>query len=413
MCPSDASSNQDPIEDVNCELNQCQPYNYPPGVKDSESAFETTCTNGSTRLNAGDTCYVDCGEGFEKTGTGAVYCKDDASADEHPVVDMTCKQICDCADNCPHNQYCKLDGEDLGNCESCNLVDCEGDVNEDEDECCSRSRLVFIPKGQGLCNNDLNGMAPNYSRNGMDEEGCKDACRETDDCIGISLSLGGRCALWMNVDQLTESHPVFGPGHPGVNWRKGDCLSHSDNQESWSCHIFAGICEYDGDDDSSSSSGERGSHSSSGEKGYGRDSGEFGGCEELALAMGAITNAYEVLKDDADFVKEMFEQCVMGELTDNQVCTDYIGWFDSEGKDCDYYEKYEMCQYDYIHIFENDDGYDGYDACCACGGGEITERRALYDAGCADVATADEELICLRQQNELYKHMLLEYEQRT
>merc|ERR1712083_247004 len=61
------------------------------------------------------------------------------------------------------------------------------------------------------------------------------------------------------------------------------------------------------------------------------------------------------------------------------LCSDLVGWRDSQNENCDWYINCGMCRFDGLGVFENSDGIDAYEACCACGGGQWdnADRRQL------------------------------------
>eukprot|EP00494_Astrolonche_serrata_P022735 UN22992 len=232
---------------------------------------------------------------------------------------------------------------------SCRDFECDMEYNEyrtchcdpscrDFGNCCHDAEMCyedmdFMPVGPGICQNDMGGSPPNYSMNGHTKESCRDACRDMKDhCIGLSVSRGGRCALWMDVETLGDrEHPEFGMGHKGANWRVGGCLTHTNGDEAWMCEAST-MC---------------GRESESRES----ESEEFDlECHEAVFALGALSQAYEEVKEDAEFVHKMFEQCLMGELTEDMECNDIMEWRDSMDRSCAYYDMVDLCDYDYLHI---------------------------------------------------------------
>eukprot|EP00957_Ditylum_brightwellii_P082475 6270293-Ditylum_brightwellii.AAC.1 len=52
-------------------------------------------------------------------------------------------------------------------------------------------------------------------------------------------------------------------------------------------------------------------------------------------------------------------------------CTDYAGWFDSDGDGCSWYSEGETRCTDFGECCENE-GHTAKQACCVCGGGSIS-----------------------------------------
>eukprot|EP00494_Astrolonche_serrata_P006752 UN06777 len=76
---------------------------------------------------------------------------------------------------------------------------------------------------------------------------------------------------------------------------------------------------------------------------------------------------------DFELQKQMFLQCAGADPVDGSICMD-LDWYDVSGADCKWYEDFDMCQYNYLHIWANEEtNVDAYQACCACGGGEWHE----------------------------------------
>ena len=68
------------------------------------------------------------------------------------------------------------------------------------------------------------------------------------------------------------------------------------------------------------------------------------------------------------------------------LCSNYVGWFDRVGNECDVYEEYDDpgCP-TYGHLFANLDNIAANDACCYCDGGECLGTCHLtIDKQCAN-----------------------------
>eukprot|EP00494_Astrolonche_serrata_P022020 UN22271 len=107
---------------------------------------------------------------------------------------------------------------------------------------------------------------------------------------------------------------------------------------------------------------------------------------------------------DYELQKHMFMECVSSDPVEGSVCMDLDFWEDSMGFDCEWYERNEMCKYDYLHLYANANEVDAYQACCACGGGQWQGRRMLreriMEMDC-DNLTIEKEIACLREVRRL------------
>eukprot|EP00494_Astrolonche_serrata_P021979 UN22228 len=88
----------------------CSAYGYEDGVTDGNP---NSCVDNETELDAGDSCYIKCKEGYTQSGFGDVLCPTNATDGQAPLVDITCTDTNDCAPNpCLNGGNCtdKLNG---------------------------------------------------------------------------------------------------------------------------------------------------------------------------------------------------------------------------------------------------------------------------------------------------------------
>jgi len=191
------------------------------------------------------------------------------------------------------------------------------------------------------------------------------ACEETEGCMAMSLSVGGRCAMWM-VEMPMFEHPVFGQAHVGENWKEGMMLTTTSDDDRWQCVVR--YCE--GGDD----------------------------CGESMMMMMEMESRMEMMAQNAEFLGRMFEQCLVRDLEVSE-CMDEPHWYDNQGRDCAYYKATDMCDYNYLHIFADENGHDARTACCACGGGdpEYARRRLAFGETCEGMSV-EAEADCLRNR---------------
>eukprot|EP00494_Astrolonche_serrata_P001903 UN01909 len=206
--------------------------------------------------------------------------------------------------------------------------------------------------GRGLCRGDHGEAPPNFSADGYDRAHCKMSCEHTPGCIGISLSQGGRCAMWLR-ERADYEHEKFGHDHPGEGWRRDSRITMTDDDERWDCAAYH--CER-----------------------------VVETCEMqmvgLVWAYGEMEDTIEQCQQDNEMMHRMFEQCLTMDKEPTS-CHSVPYWHDNQGRDCAFYEAAEMCDYDYLHIFADDEGHDANTACCECGGGEreYTRRQLSWD----------------------------------
>jgi hypothetical protein len=76
----------------------------------------------------------------------------------------------------------------------------------------------------------------------------------------------------------------------------------------------------------------------------------------------------------------------MAERARGVICTDMVGWYDSDGPDfnCNFYLQANACAHDGDY-FEND-GQTGNTACCTCGGG-CSDAAGWYDESPSEYLT--------------------------
>merc|ERR1712083_177986 len=184
-------------------------------------------------------------------------------------------------------------------------------------------------------------------------------------CMGISLSRGGRCAMWMK-ELPTYEHAVFGSGHAGENWSSDMKLTTVNDDDRWHCAIM--MCDR-----------------------------EREGCEGDMMEM---KRKMEMMEENQDFLHRMFEDCLVRDLEVTE-CHDEANWVDNQGRDCAFYELADMCEFNNLEIFAVEGGSDAKTACCACGGGDAeyaAGRRSLtFGETCKDMSVEDE-AECLRNR---------------
>merc|ERR1712087_394950 len=192
------------------------------------------------------------------------------------------------------HSHCVSDGEH---------AHCEPDMRKEHcDYGCEVDRCVEMTEdgyecqwkdmGPGMCRGDY-GYAPNFSANGFDMDGCASACEETEGCMGISLSRGGRCAMWMK-ELPTYEHAVFGSGHAGENWSSDMKLTTVNDDDRWHCAIM--MCDR-----------------------------EREGCEGDMMEM---KRKMEMMEENQDFLHRMFEDCLVRDLEVTE-CHDEANWVDN------------------------------------------------------------------------------------
>jgi hypothetical protein len=271
-----------------------------------------------------------------------------------------------------HSEYCDY-GCDYGHC--MDKPESESSSSSSEEKECE-----WRDMGPGMCRGP-NGEAPsNWSADGFDMEGCAEACEETMGCIGISLSQGGRCAVWM-AKQPEKEHPVFGRSHASDGgWDASVRLTTTNDDDRWHCAVVKCMKE---DDES---------------------------CEESLMGMyyayHEMERQIEMMKQDQEFLDRMFEQCLVRDKEVSE-CHDEYMWKDNQGRDCEFYDKADMCELNYLHIFADKDGHDAYTACCACGGGdaEYVRRRLTFGETCEGMSL-DAEAECLRNRVNLLENTI-------
>eukprot|EP00494_Astrolonche_serrata_P030370 UN30637 len=71
------------------KVNSCTAYVYEAGVVDDDMETLSSCED-MVILAAGTSCNIKCDAGYMQSGEGTVTCPDDASADQTPIVDISC-----------------------------------------------------------------------------------------------------------------------------------------------------------------------------------------------------------------------------------------------------------------------------------------------------------------------------------
>eukprot|EP00494_Astrolonche_serrata_P028461 UN28728 len=79
---------------------RCAAYDYPEGVTDLDGA--NSCRD-TSRLLAGESCWLACEPGYSQSGSGILVCPGDAYG-EDPSTPLTCTEIDDCMpeNDCDH-----------------------------------------------------------------------------------------------------------------------------------------------------------------------------------------------------------------------------------------------------------------------------------------------------------------------
>eukprot|EP00494_Astrolonche_serrata_P022865 UN23122 len=136
---------------------------------------------------ATDVCEdVDCNEEARR------YCYDDylVSSDGYGM----CKE-----DDSDEGYHCEMSEDRREHCDyGCDEEERRCMDHESEDSSSSDSmECEWMDLGMGMCRGPHGEAAPNFSADGFTQEKCMHACEETDGCFGVSLSRGGRCAMWM------------------------------------------------------------------------------------------------------------------------------------------------------------------------------------------------------------------------
>eukprot|EP00494_Astrolonche_serrata_P022866 UN23123 len=134
-----------------------------------------------------DVCEdVDCNEEARR------YCYDDylVSSDGYGM----CKE-----DDSDEGYHCEMSEDRREHCDyGCDEEERRCMDHESEDSSSSDSmECEWMDLGMGMCRGPHGEAAPNFSADGFTQEKCMHACEETDGCFGVSLSRGGRCAMWM------------------------------------------------------------------------------------------------------------------------------------------------------------------------------------------------------------------------
>eukprot|EP00494_Astrolonche_serrata_P022649 UN22906 len=86
-----SASTDEVLEQTFCPV--CSAYGYDDGVTDGNP---NSCVDNETELDAGDSCYIKCKEGYTQSGLGDVTCPTNATDGQAPLVDITCTETDEC-----------------------------------------------------------------------------------------------------------------------------------------------------------------------------------------------------------------------------------------------------------------------------------------------------------------------------
>eukprot|EP00494_Astrolonche_serrata_P025480 UN25741 len=325
---------------------------YPEDVYERDGPWWGTHYYSDEMGNTSNSIIVEHGLSFEETEGSVLVFHTYASYSDVPIVlcipidtsEPTVEDMCETPMDCDMGEFCNMDTEMYGHCDSCEYVDCDSDYPEDRMPCCGKEDM-YDHLGQGLCTSENGRSAANYSANDFDLKSCGDACANEEDCLGYSLSRNGRCAIFM--DHVNPEHEMgdFGLPNPGAaNWVKGTCLTKTDSNSHWECYVKK--CETESEESEEESREES------------KDSEDWmdlsleGDCNDKAIdltwSLAHVIQMAEQQKDDYDMLHTMFEQCLAGEDSDEYECMDHKHWMDNEGRSCEDYEHKDMCKYTYL-----------------------------------------------------------------
>eukprot|EP00494_Astrolonche_serrata_P001964 UN01970 len=86
-------------------------------------------------------------------------------------------------------------------------------------------------------------------------------------------------------------------------------------------------------------------------------------CDSCPVTMTAeLMKRVQNCERDYELQTHMFTECTAAGPMEGAECMDLLDWTDSEGSNCEWYEKQDMCKYDYLHLFANEDKVDAYQA---------------------------------------------------
>eukprot|EP00494_Astrolonche_serrata_P030492 UN30760 len=265
---------------------------------DTETTDTESCDDGTQNQ---DEEGVDCGGVCPECET----CDDGRQNQDEEGVD--CGGVCPECETCDDGrQNQDEEGVDCGGvCQTCDVgVDCV-DFWSHCDENCERTHSIIIqPEGDGqLC---------------TPEPECKpgdDLCGREDDCPGEDHTHellhdhehedGGDNSCWDDLKLMKLANSLM---DELKNSNFDMCDGNNNNKES---------CD--------------------------KDTAKAENCEK-----------------DNELQQHMFMKCAIESPVEGDVCTD-IDFNDSLGFTCGWYEHYEVCdQYNYLHVYANDDGMDAY-----------------------------------------------------
>eukprot|EP00494_Astrolonche_serrata_P022824 UN23081 len=150
-----------------------------------------------------------------------------------------------------------------GSCDSCEgsydpltTCQCTADCAEYENCCETCEPGPYEEKGTGYCTDENNNSPANFSANGYTKEACENACasyHDGDDCMGYSINASGRCALWIDSQDVEDVLPGLDgfkdfKGWDQPDWTEGNCLVQNKpvNNVTWVCNIRRDHCDANG-----------------------------------------------------------------------------------------------------------------------------------------------------------------------